>query len=81
VLFDLLVILGLNLWDNHLKAKKKLQAHEEAMDHEIIKKDSRANKTETRNQRRADDKKQKHEAKGQVSFTPKQHINQPKKGL
>ncbi|GKY98432.1 hypothetical protein MPSEU_000800700 [Mayamaea pseudoterrestris] len=80
MLLDGLVVLGLNLWDNHLKAKKLKAAQTDDVDHEIDKKASRANKSISRQQRKAEDTKHKHNMKGKpVSFAPKQHINQPKK--
>ena len=81
MVLDGLVVLGLNLWDNHLKAQKQKAVQEEAVGHETDKKANRANKTGSRLQRKVDEKKLKHTEKGPVSFTPKQHINQPKKQI
>jgi hypothetical protein len=81
MLLDTLVVLGLNLWENRLKAEKAKVAHEETVEHETDKKASRATRASTRKQRKADDKKQKHDTKGQVSFTPNHTINQPKKQM
>lgn len=81
MVLDGLVVLGLNLWDNHLKAQKEKATHEEDVEHETDKKASRATKSISRQQRKAEDLKLKHAAKGPISFAPKQNINQPKKNM
>lgn len=76
MILDGLVVLALNLWDNHLKQQKKNSVVQQ---NEADKKAFRATKSSSRQQRKQADKKQKHASNGPMSFAPKQHINQPKK--
>lgn len=78
MLLDAAVVFGLNLWEKRLKKEKELAEKEAEVQHETVKKASRAEKTANRQQRKAEEKKHMNGG-GQASFAPKQHIQQPDK--
>jgi len=78
MLLDAVLVFGLNRWEKRLKEEKELAAQEDAVQHEVEKKATRAQKAADRQKRKAEQKKH-HNAGGQTSFAPKQHIQQPDK--
>jgi len=78
MLLDAIVVFGLHHWDKRLKKEKQAALEEDAVQHETVKKASRAQKAAARQQRKAEEKKHQN-GMGQASFVPKQHIQQPDK--
>jgi hypothetical protein len=78
MLLDAAVVFGLSVWEKKLKQEKELAEKEAEVLHETTKKETRAQKAASRQQRKATEKKHTNGG-GQTSFAPKQHIQQPDK--